>query len=357
MKQIGALLSAVTWLLVAGSIVVLTGGLFGRPLLLAAVPTGSMLPVLVPGDMIVVLPTWMQPPTDQGDIVVFKTPEDKDWIVHRIIGGSRAEGFVTKGDANQTADAPRVFPRDIAGVVPHWENGALRLPRLGILSLAQGPFSSPVVAGIALVMGIYLLVMDVRPRKRSARPAVRFTNHARPQAMFTLYLGLSATVFITTLIPAWTLSSSEWIRYSVTSERSSLVIRHDQYIQGQAHFEEIPIKNPSPLPLVVVFAVGDPNVTYEPDWALVPAGGERRFMATVRTPELGTFTAKMNTGIFLPLLPPVLVAGLAKVNMAVAAVVVALIPTVLVLSLALLDQRSRMVMTRFRARLAARFGF
>lgn len=357
MKQIGALLSSVTWLLVAGSIVVLTGGLFGRPLLLAAVPTGSMLPVLAPGDMIVVLPTWLMPQVDTGSIVVFKTSADKNYIVHRIVGGSREEGFVTRGDANQTADAPRVYPRDIAGVVPHWENGALRLPRLGILSLAQGPFSSPVVAGIALVMGVYLLVMDARPQRRTTRRLIRFTKQARPQAMFSLYVGLAATVFITTLIPAWTLSSSDWIRYTVVSERPSAVIRHDQYIRGQGHSEEIPIKNSSPMPLVVLLAVGDPNVSYEPEWALVPAGGEQRFTVTIRTPELGTFTAKMNTGIFLPLLPPALLAGLAKVNMAIAAVAVALVPALLVFSLALLDQRSRMVMTRFRAHLAARFGF
>jgi signal peptidase I len=76
MKRIGSLISALVWLMVASSVIITAGGLLGRPLLLAAVPTGSMMPALAPSDMIVVLPTWLMPGPRPGDIVVFKTPQN-----------------------------------------------------------------------------------------------------------------------------------------------------------------------------------------------------------------------------------------------------------------------------------------
>lgn len=115
MNQLGRLLSAITWLLVLASMVIITGGLLGRPLLFAAVPTGSMVPALMPGDLIVVLPPWALSPPGLGDVVIFRTPQERNWIVHRITGGNSTDGFVTKGDANPIADLRRVYPQEIAG--------------------------------------------------------------------------------------------------------------------------------------------------------------------------------------------------------------------------------------------------
>lgn len=356
MRQLGWLLSATMWLLVAGSVVVLTGGLFGRPLLLAAVPTGSMLPVLAPGDMIIVIPTWAMAPVDIGDIVVFKTPQDKQWVVHRVVGGGALEGFVTRGDANPTADAPRVFPKDIAGLVPQSGEQAYRLPRLGLLSLAEGPVSSPVVAGVALVMGVYLLVMDARPRVRLPRLRLRAKGSPRPSTVLSFYFGLTTTAFLTTLIPAWTLSSSQLIRYEVVEQVNLRHTVEGRYVVGQLHREPVVITNPAPIPMVVLFASTDPNLTYEPGWALVPPRGEITFQVTVQTPELGQFHSKVNMGVFAPLMPPVLLAQLGRINMALAALATALVPALLLLAVALLDIRCRMALLRMRAVLVARLG-
>ncbi|HYG60540.1 MAG TPA: signal peptidase I, partial [Symbiobacteriaceae bacterium] len=264
MRRLGQLFAVMTWLLIGGSLIIITGGLFGRPLLLAAVPTGSMLPVLKPGDLIVVLPTWSMGAPGLDDVVVFKTPQDQNWIVHRIIDGNGTEGFVTMGDANPVSDPQRVFPKDIAGIVPQAGGKALRLPRMGAFRFANGPLSSPVVAGVALILGIYLLLMDASPEPRQRRFARSRTGSQRSRTILHAYAGLAVTAFLTTLIPAWTLSSDTDIAYEIVESRSTRATKSNRYLRGEEHKETVVIKNPSPLPLMVVFATADAHVHYEP---------------------------------------------------------------------------------------------
>ena len=356
MRHLGRLLSTLTWLLVAGSLIIITGGLFDRPLLVAAVPTGSMVPVLRPGDLIVVLPTWLAPPPGLDDIVVFRTAQDRNWIVHRIVDGNAADGWVTKGDANPISDLRPVISRDVAGVVPQVNGRALRLPRLGLLRLDDGPLSSPLVAGVALVAGIFLLLLDMQPSGRVPRFRHRRHPPPKPTAVLGIYLGLAGTAFLTTLLPAWTLSSSQVIAYEVVAMRHSQVTVVGQYIRGQTHREEILIEDPSPLPLVVVFATDDPNVTYAPNSAVVSPGGSSKFTASIATPTLGRYQSSLRTGVFLPLMPPAWLAWLGARSMVLAAVASALVPAMAVLGLALFDVRTRAAIAWLRIRWAVRFA-
>lgn len=355
MKRVGLLLSAITWLLVAGSVVIITGGMFGRPLLLAAVPTGSMAPALVPGDLIVVMPTWVVQAPGIGDIVVFKTPADQQWVVHRIVDGNAADGFVTKGDANRSADPNRVVQRDMAGVVPQWNGRALRLSRLGMLSIDSGPLSSPVVAGVALVMGVYLLVLDVRPQVRLPRLGKQRSTRLTSEAVISMYVGLAGTAFLTTLIPAWTLSSRQIMQYEVVATRPANVQRLGQFLVGGKHAELVPVDNPSPLPLVVVFSSPDPHLKYEPAWGVIPPRGQLPVTLTVAEAQLGTYRSPVEMGVFLPLLPPVWLARLAGISTFLAAMVSAAVPALLVVGIALLDRRTRNALARVQVRIGARF--
>ncbi len=355
MKRLGFLLSVVIWMLIGGSVVVLAGGLFGRPLLLAAVPTGSMVPTMTPGDLIVVLPTWAMHGAGIGDVVVFKTPQDRNWIVHRIVNGNVAEGFVTKGDANHSPDSTRVFPRDIVGIVPQVQGTVLHMPRLGALSIGNGPLSSPIVAGVALVMGVYLLVLDARPRFHLPHRAPRKSAVRESAPVVSIYLGLAATVFITSLVPAWTISAAEPIKYEVVQQRPEGVTKEGQYLRGMPHSEEVTIRNPSPLPLVVVFHAEDPAVVYDPGWAIIGPKGSKIFQLKVDTPEVGTFKSYIRMGVFLPLLPPALLAVLTGLGLPVAALAVSLVPTAFVLGFAMIDDRSRTSIQLWWLRVTARY--
>lgn len=352
MRLLGQLLSVITWLLVAGSVIVLAGGLFGRPLLLAAVPTGSMVPAFHPGDLIVVLPTWLMPGVARGDIIVFKLDGSSDHIVHRIIDGDEMEGFVTKGDANPVSDAERVSPPEIVGVVPQVSGSALHMPRLGLLSLEQGPISSPVVAGVALMMGLFLLFMDARPTLKL--PRMKRARREPAGGVLSLYLGLAGTVFLVTLIPAWTLSTQHRVRYEVVTEKPASDSLPGRYLLGRPGTEGLTVHNSSPLPVLIIFRSADPALTYEPVWAIAPARGEVGFLSTANNPELGPHDAEVRMGVFLPLLPPALLARLAGVSIGLAALATALVPAAVILLLAMSDTGSRTALLRIRIRTALR---
>ncbi|MDF2629945.1 MAG: peptidase signal peptidase [Symbiobacteriaceae bacterium] len=355
MKQLGRLLSVITWLLILGGIVIISGGLLGRPLLVAAVPTTSMVPVLRPGDLIVVLPTWTVAHPGLGDIVVFKTDEDRSWIVHRIVDGNAAEGFITKGDANPISDPVRVFPRDMAGVVPQWGGSAVRLPRLGDLRIESGPLSSPVIAGVALVLGVFLLLADMQPVRV---PRVRHgrRHRARPDAILYVYLGLAGTAFITTLIPAWTLSSEQLVAYDIAESRTAGTQPRAKYLQGEVHQEYVTVENPSPLPLLVVYATDAPGLTYTPWSALIPAKGSVVFDARITNEELGHHEGSLKMAVLLPLLPPALLAAVASKSMILAATLTALVPALAVIALGFTDPRVRLALLQVRARAILRYS-
>jgi signal peptidase len=348
MKFVGRLLSFVTVLLILASLVIISGGILGRPLLLAAVPTGSMVPALHPGDLIPVLPTWLLSAPDIDGVVVFRTAHDHDWIVHRIVAGNGTDGFVTKGDANPVSDPFRVYRKDIAGVVPQWHGAPIRFPRLGALRMSEGPFSSPVVAGVALVLGIFLMIMDSRPRVRIANMRHRSSQPVTDSALLSLYMGLAATAFVATLVPPLTLSLRTPVAYEIVRQRPFNVTRAGQYLQGQPHVEAVVMTNPSPLPLLLVFSSDDPHLTYEPAWAIIPGSSAYTFHAQVDTTEAGMFHATLHTGVLIPLLPAAILVPLGKASFAAAAVVTALIPGAVIVCIGLVDRRSRRALQRLK---------
>jgi len=51
------------------------------------IPTGSMMPTIMPGDRVIALKFWYYfVPPKRGDIVVFKSPEEPKILVKRLIG-------------------------------------------------------------------------------------------------------------------------------------------------------------------------------------------------------------------------------------------------------------------------------
>lgn len=102
-------------------------GLF--PVYPSVVVSGSMLPTIRPGDMI--LATKRVVRVQPGDIIEFR--RDDLWAAHRVVAIERtadAELYVTKGDANATNDKDPVLPYMVRGKV------VAVLPRIGKVTLA-----------------------------------------------------------------------------------------------------------------------------------------------------------------------------------------------------------------------------
>ncbi|MCU7787029.1 signal peptidase I [Pyrobaculum sp. 3827-6] len=141
---------SVAWrdVLLAGVVVLVVvfaaGGLGVRPFVVA---TGSMSPVYMPGDVVLVAPAKS---INVGDVVLYRA--DVGYVLHRVID-VRREGrqiyYVTKGDANASPD-PRPVPREnVVGVavgrIPY-----VGWPALWIRDPAGGwPYLAALLGGVA----------------------------------------------------------------------------------------------------------------------------------------------------------------------------------------------------------------
>jgi len=96
------------------------------------VPTGSMVPVINPGD--VVLMASVQPAAIKlGDIIEYKNAKEKINIVHRVIeidGSGQNLSFILKGDANNSADPDPVSSQAIMG------REIFIIPKVGWISIS-----------------------------------------------------------------------------------------------------------------------------------------------------------------------------------------------------------------------------
>ena len=89
----------------------------GRGMVLMVVLSGSMTPLMLPGDAIIVAPADPEE-IGVGDVVVFQYPgqDERMVITHRIIGVDMDTGlYSTKGDANTVPDYFSVSKDDIIG--------------------------------------------------------------------------------------------------------------------------------------------------------------------------------------------------------------------------------------------------
>jgi len=118
-RRLAALISVAGYVLIVGLVtfVVLstTGKIQARVVL-----TGSMVPTINPGDVVLLNPARNETPKI-GDVVTYTGRRFDGTAVgaftHRIISGDAQSGFVLKGDANANPDVQHVVPADIVGKV------------------------------------------------------------------------------------------------------------------------------------------------------------------------------------------------------------------------------------------------
>ena len=96
------------------------------------VPSGSMVPVINPGDVVLIAPVQ----TDAikvGEIIEYRNVKENINIVHRVIeitGNASNMFFITKGDANDSPDSDPVSPQAVVG------REIFVIPKIGWISIA-----------------------------------------------------------------------------------------------------------------------------------------------------------------------------------------------------------------------------
>lgn len=149
------------WYLMLGPAVI------GGPATYVVVDGTSMEPALVDGDLAIVRrsETYVV-----GDVIAFRLPdgdqEAHGLVIHRIVGGSARDGFVTQGDNRSDQDPWRPRPDDIVGSVWITATGAG-----AYLAMLRDPLvMAPLAAGVTVFL---VLLGGGSGDGSSARPTSR----------------------------------------------------------------------------------------------------------------------------------------------------------------------------------------
>jgi signal peptidase I len=121
----------------------------------------SMVPTLHDGDLAIVRRQDAYAP---GDIVAYRIPKGEPGeghiIIHRVVGGSAEEGYVTQGDNRTTPDTWRPTAADVVGKL--W----LRVPAVGeTLGLLRSPLLMATVAAALTAALVLTAPADRRPEE------------------------------------------------------------------------------------------------------------------------------------------------------------------------------------------------
>lgn len=126
--------SVAAWALLALAVVVLRPSGVGGPTTVAFISGVSMQPAMHTGDLAVLL---RDGDYSIGDVIAYHPSQAPEGlIIHRIVGGDAASGFVVRGDNRTTDDYDRPTTDEIVGralvVLPSvgWFFAGLRIPVL-----------------------------------------------------------------------------------------------------------------------------------------------------------------------------------------------------------------------------------
>jgi signal peptidase I len=149
--------------LLVGLVLLVSGGQVQRYQFMSVL-SGSMVPTVNVGDLVVarvVTPDQLQ----AGELATFREPETGKLITHRvqsIIWHGELADVVTRGDANEIGENWSVSASDRVGEV------VLRVPRAGYaVGLLATPAGQLALAGVAVALGVWILVVLWRPPRRN----------------------------------------------------------------------------------------------------------------------------------------------------------------------------------------------
>lgn len=340
MSRLGALATyGIVAFLVIGTI---AGAFTGKPLLLTAVRSESMYPALTRGDLVLLWPAGRQADLGVGDVIVFKVDEGSlhsaGWVIHRVVGGDRQSGFETQGDNNDTADQhrganPRIMPANIAARAVSVAGTPLHVPLVGYIPLlAEAALGKPIVlAGAALfILALAFLPQRRHPRQRRTRQDTHLIAYA---------LG-GVSVIACVAVAGLMLSQQYVYRYTVSAESRAAVLGSPvgQLLVGeQIETKLTTVENNGRLPLILTVSSSDPEVTVSPNRATIDPGSSLDLNVRIEATEPGHHDARIRVGLFYPVLPASLLQALGARHYWLALATVALVMSLPIFALPLLD--------------------
>jgi signal peptidase len=174
-------------------------------MMIMVVLSGSMTPLMLPGDVIIVRPT--EPDNVRvGDVIVFQHPgqDDRTVITHRVTGIDTDTGqYSTRGDANDAPDPFSVSGEDIIG------KPAFLIPFIGFAS----EMKRQVILLMVILPSLALAILETRtimretqtPRRSSREsPVPKGQVFAIHHARLILLFAATLAVFLLLALPSIT---------------------------------------------------------------------------------------------------------------------------------------------------------
>ncbi len=322
----------------------------GRPFMLSVIRSYSMYPLLTRGDLVLLASVGPQRSLNVGDIVLFKTEEgslaSQGRVIHRIVGGNEANGFITQGDSNEQTDqesggSPPIQREWITSRALTLAGLPIKIPLLGHIPLwverfQKNTYSLPL---IGLVLALILAASELVPDKKKKRS--KRESHVDKTLLY-VFGGITLSL----VLAASMLASSQNLTliYEVSDTGRGVLMGSSVGIMRVGEEAERPLvelNNKAFLPVVSTCTSNDKQIGFSHDYLYLRNGQNLpvSFKVSAQTP--GKYQSKMWVGMFFPFLPAPVIYWLAKRSFWLALFVVALIPALPIISYPIWDRTLR----------------
>lgn len=302
MRRLAERLLTAAFVVVIVSLVL--GQVFGQPILLAYVESGSMEPTIDAGDGFIAVPPPVAGAPSVGDVVTFKAEaiEGGGLTTHRIVDKT-SEGYITRGDANpftdQDSDEPPVTEEQIVAHALQIGDTVVTIPALGTLaetvrsSLASavgivtgtlglsGSVTGQSVGLALFALGLVLLVVSLIDEYRGGGPQRQRTRSRSPDHILNVRLVAIGMVLLV-LVPA----NAAMV---LPSETTEITVDGDQIDAAEVEPGEpveasFDLRNSGMVAMLVAFEPADERVQMDYDHLSVPPGQSASATASIPAP-------------------------------------------------------------------------
>ncbi|WP_123619499.1 signal peptidase I [Halorubrum sp. CSM-61] len=313
---------------VAAALVVVSlivGQFLGQPVLLSYVETGSMQPVLDPGDGFVAIPAPLAGGIGVGDVVTFDAQEIEGGglTTHRVVEETE-RGYVTRGDNNPFTDQdggePVVQEADVVAKALTVGGNVVVIPHLGTVAMGFQSALDAVQTRLAVTFGVrslqgtqglaYVLFglsavayavdwyLDSGSRETRERDRSRDDGTSVFAIVGVLALVLMATATAAMVAPGGTQEYGV-VSAEFESENPTVIER------GTSQELEYVVPNAGLVPVYAYVAPQSPGVDVEPERVDVGGRSEASTTVTLTAPdETGYYRLFVVEHRYLAVLPP-----------------------------------------------------
>jgi len=308
--------------LVVASLIV--GQYLGQPVLLSYVETGSMQPVLNPGDGFIAIPAPLAGGIGVGDVVTFDAQEIEGGglTTHRVVEETE-RGYVTRGDNNPFTDQdggePVVQDADVVAKALTVGGSVVVIPHLGTVAMGFQSALDSAQTWLAVTFGVrslqgtqglaYILFglstvayaidwyLDSGRRETRTRDRSRDDGTSVFAIVAVLALVLMATATAAMVVPAGTQEYGV-VSAEFESENPTVIER------GTSQELEYVVPNAGLVPVYAYVTPQSPGVDVDPQRVAVGGRGEASTTVTLTAPdETGYYRLFVAEHRYLAVLP------------------------------------------------------